>query len=209
MKRSMHTGNCLQVKSMIHLGSRSQNAEDFITLQSENTPLQKDFLWWLVSGLGEENWKQSWDAALVGLTTQKKKKSGHRDNERLSTMCLGSVLVLGWGSWAEVGKCSCGFVWIMIRVLCGWKLHIHFVLLCGCICLCEHCLGGCATEAVLLFLLSSCFLPLSLPPFQGEGQQTGTDCPVLILVFFWSVGSHRWWWLARWKIRPGGYHRPT
>ena len=37
--------------------------------------------------------KKSLDAALAGLTTQK--KSGHRETKRLSTMCLGAVLVLG------------------------------------------------------------------------------------------------------------------
>lgn len=47
------------------------------------------------------------------------KKSGHRENERLSTMRSGSLLVSGRGSQAEVGKYLFGFAWIIIRVLCG------------------------------------------------------------------------------------------
>lgn len=39
--------------------------------------------------------------------------------ERLSAVCLGSVLVLGRGTRAGGGKCLCGFVWIIIRVLGG------------------------------------------------------------------------------------------
>lgn len=34
-------------------------------------------------------------------------------------MRLGSLLVLGRGSQAEVGKYLFGFAWIIIRVLCG------------------------------------------------------------------------------------------
>lgn len=45
---------------------------------------------------GIKTTKQSWDTTLARLPTQK--KSGHGENERLSTMCLGSVLVLGRGS---------------------------------------------------------------------------------------------------------------
>lgn len=36
--------------------------------------------------------------------------------ERLSAMCLGSLLVLGRGTRAGGGECLCGFVWIIIRV---------------------------------------------------------------------------------------------
>lgn len=83
---------------------------------------------------------------------------------------LGSVLVLGWGSWAEVGKCLCGFVWIIIRVLCGWATACTFLLLYASVCLCVHCEGGCATAAALLFPL-----PLRLPPTHTPTHPHGAD----------------------------------
>ena len=126
-------------------------------------------------------------------------------------MCLGSVLVLGWGSWAKVGMCLCGFVRITIRALCGCAT----VLLYACICLCVHCEAGMcyssnssssSSSIVPTSPSYSSFLP-SFPP--GCGQQTGTDCSVPLLYSEMTcgvIGDDDW---AEWQIRPGGYERPT
>lgn len=154
---------------------------------------------------------------------RKKKESGHREDERLSTTCLGSVLVLEWGSWAEVGKCLCGFVWIIIMVLCGWAAARKFLL---------------SYAAVFLFFLPSpllalwgrmCYSSRPIVPASphrsttrtrtrtrahththtktrttaGRRQQTGTDCCTLLLYDdLWSRG---WRWWEQWKIRLYGY----
>lgn len=47
------------------------------------------------------------------------------------------------------------------------------------LCYCEHCEGGCATAAALLFLYLPLVLFLPPPPAPGCGRQTGTDCCVL------------------------------
>lgn len=44
------------------------------------------------------------------------KEGAAAEPERLTAMCLGSLLVLGRGTRAGGGKCLCGFVWIIIRV---------------------------------------------------------------------------------------------
>lgn len=147
---------------------------------------------------------------------KKKKESGHREDERLSTTCLGSVLVLEWGSWAEVGKCLCGFVWIIIMVLCGWAPARTFLLSYAAVFLffppplSLHCEGGCATAADLLFLLPLSALQhthvhvhTKTRTTAGCRQQTGTDCCALLLYDdLWSRG---WWWREQWKIRLHGY----
>lgn len=116
-------------------------------------------------------------------------------------MCLGSVLVLGWGSWTEVGECLCGFVWIIIRVLCGWATASTFVLLYADVCQCVHCMKGCAGSSSSIVPTSPYTLPSFLPFPPGCGQQTGQIGARRSRIRRDDLWSRRWWWLAWWKIK--------
>lgn len=109
------------------------------------------------------------------------------------------MLVLGGGSWAEVGKCFWGFVWIIFQWLCRWTTANGCAIMW--LFVCVYCDGGCVTAEALLFHapLCSSFLPF-FPP--GWGQQIGT-------VF---LNRPMWRWPVEaggWKIRLQGYKRPT
>lgn len=113
-----------------------------------------------------------------------------------------------------MAKRSCGFVWIIIKVLCGW-VTAHVLLLCG-LFVCVQCGAGCATAAAVAATAASLFQPsliLFLPSFLASiSLRVWTANRDRLLcaapVFGDDPRSHRWWRVAWWQIRPGGYKRP-
>lgn len=72
---------------------------------------------------GRPHFDSGWNPIIDGAMKKKGEKpvglqreEAAAEAERLSAMCLGSLLVLGRGTRAGGGECLCGFVWIIIRV---------------------------------------------------------------------------------------------
>lgn len=103
-------------------------------------------------------------------------------------MYLGSVLVLGWGSRAEVDKCLCGFVWIIIRVPCGWATAHTFVLLYACVLSVRALSGRMCYNSRTIVPTSPHTLPSS-PHLQGVGSKQGQIALCCSCSWRWPVES--------------------